>query len=273
MQYKAGIFGIVAMLMARGWAAELSYEDSINALAYGNVALQGDSSDSTTPGEVWLNVTGFAVNKLPYIQHDLGIMSLDNPVPLEIIADLAKTAAGKGKWGDLVFLYNVFSMNAFEEYAKVTSEQMQYGLLVAVTGKNNTKPDISLIDLYASTSSSVYLSDAFNSLKTESKSSKRWTSEFCSSAHRAASSACQSLIQSITGSVTVKTGGPRSICRSGCCISWSANATFQYQNLTNAANYCMSLCATANVSCEVRGVSLQGTILDQCLSNRANGCT
>jgi hypothetical protein len=273
MQYKAGILGIVAMLVARGSAQELSYEDSINALAYGNVALQGNSNEQgSSPGEVWLNVTGFAPDKLPYIQRDVGIWSLDNPVPLEVIAGLAKTAAGMGKWGDLVFLYNVFSMNAFADYAKVSSEQMQYGLLEAVTG-NNTQPDVTLIDLYAGTSSSVYLSAAYNNLKTESKLAKRWTSSFCSSAHKAAASACSALIQSIGGSVTIKTGGPRNICAYGCCISWSANATFQYQNLTNAANYCMSTCATANVSCEVRGVSLQGTVVDQCLSNRPDGCT
>ena len=76
---------------------------------------------------MWLNVTGFAPDKLPYIQHDVGIWSLDNPVPLEVIAGLTKTAAGMGKWGDLVFLYNVFSMNAFAEYAKISSEQMQMG--------------------------------------------------------------------------------------------------------------------------------------------------
>ncbi|KAI9741575.1 MAG: hypothetical protein M1818_004381 [Claussenomyces sp. TS43310] len=267
MRCNTGVLGMAAMTVAQTWAQELDYADSINALAYGNVKLQGNSSS-----EVWLNVTGFAPDKLPYIQDDVGLFTLDNAEPLIVVAGLAKTAASTGKWGDLVFLYNVFVMNGFADYAKVSSEQMQEGLLKAVTGKNETEPDIALVELYASTSSSEYLSEAFDNLKTKSLT-KRWTSEFCSNAHKAATSACKSLIQSISGSVTMKSGGPRSICAKGCCISWSANATFQYQNLTNAANYCISGCATSKVSCEVKGVSLQGTILDQCLSNRATGCT
>lgn len=167
-------------------------------------------------------------------------------------------------------------MNAFADYVKVSSEQMTFGLLQAVVGNSST-PDLDLIDLYINTSSSPYLATAYGDIKknttTTSALEKRWIKEACSSAHQAARSGCQALIQSISGSVTVKAGGPRNICAYGCCISWSSNATFQFQNLTNAANYCMNLCLSTNVSCEVWGVSLQGTIVDQCLSNRADGCT
>ncbi|KAF2113504.1 hypothetical protein BDV96DRAFT_496068, partial [Lophiotrema nucula] len=90
----------------------------------------------------------------------------------------------------------------------------------------------------------------------------------CSKAHKAVTSACKSLISNIS-----KSGGPRSICKLGCCISWSANATFQVRDLWSAADYCVSYCVDSKVSCEVWGVQLQGTAVDQCLSNRADGCT
>ncbi|MCJ1262350.1 hypothetical protein MMC22_002220 [Lobaria immixta] len=288
MQFTTWTLGISAMaaMMAGGWAQQLNYADSLQALSYGNVALQGNSS-----GTVWLNVTGFAADKLPYIQNDLGIMSLDNLEPLGILAGLAETAASKGQYGDLVYLYTAFAMNGHADHVKVSSDQMRQGLLIAVTPPNSNTPDQGLIKLYAGTCSSSYISQAFLGLQSQtlatatsttdastatatsnSSLEKRWTKEKCSNAHKAAKSACRALISKLSGNVTLKTGGPRSICYQGCCVSWSANATFQYQNLTNAANYCVNACGSATVSCEVYGVSLQGTLVDQCLSNRADGC-
>lgn len=281
MQFTAWTLGISAMaaMMAGAWAQELDYANSLQALSYGNVAMQGNSS-----GTVWLNVTGFATDKLPYIQHDMGILSLDNKEPLQILADLAKTAASKGQYGDLVYLYAAFAMNGHGDNIKVSNEKMQQSLLKAVTPPDSNTPDSGLIKLYASTSTSSLIGQAFLDLQgktlapgpsdSNSKSSpeKRWTRETCSNAHQAAKSACRALISKLSGNFIVKSGGPRSICYQGCCVSWSANATFQYQNLTNAANYCVNACGSATVSCEVYGVSLQGTIVDQCLSNRADGC-
>jgi len=51
--------------------------------------------------------------------------------------------------------------------------------------------------------------------------------DVCSKAHQAASYACGQLINLIGAShVTISANVTRSICRSGCCVSWSANATF-----------------------------------------------
>ena len=269
MQFKTLLSSSVLLCAAGfGQAQEMSYEDSIHALAYGNVALQGNSS-----GTVWLNFTGFAPQQLPTIQKDVGLFTYDNAEALDAVTGLAKIAASKGQYGDLVYLYNVFSMNAFADYAHVASEEMQAGLLAAVTLANSTTPDAQLVELYANTSSSPFLREAFQGLPKTSNAKGRWVSEACSSAHKAAKSACYALINNVSGNATWKSGGPRSICRSGCCISWSANATFQIENLTNAANYCVQACSGVTVSCEVRGVSLQGTLVDQCLSNRADGCT
>lgn len=252
------------------YAQELSYEDSIHALSYGNVALQGKSS-----GEIWLNVTGFQPDSLPYIQKDIGLLTLDNLEPLAAIAGLAQEAANKRQWGDLVFLSSAFEMNAFAEYVRASSEEMQEGLLVAVTGDSTTGANTTLIELYADTSSSAYLKEAFLKLHNASAAtqSKRWLKEYCQRGHKAAKSACRDLVENLAGNITVKKGGPRDVCAAGCCISWSANATFEFRNLTNAANYCLSTCGSLKISCELTGVSLGGTIVDQCLSNRAKGCT
>ncbi|KAF5536663.1 hypothetical protein FMEXI_10263 [Fusarium mexicanum] len=252
-------------------AANLNYADSIHALSFGNVKTEGESG-----GVVWLNVTGFATDKLPHIQQDLGVQTLDNLQALKAIAGLASVAAKQAKWGDLVYLYTVFAMNAHAPYANASSSEMQEGLLSAVTKPDKSGVDSELIALYIKTSSSPLLVKAFEALHTTaapSRTHKRWSNITCDSAHRAVASVCRSLVDSIHFNVSVKTNGPRNVCRGGCCISWSANATFQIENLYPAANYCLSFCHTTNISCEIYGVNLQGTIVDQCLSNRADGCT
>ncbi|KAG6207248.1 hypothetical protein E4U35_001141 [Claviceps purpurea] len=265
------VLGSMAVVDSQG--NTLDYTDSIRALSFGNVEMKSSGASS---GEIWFNVTGFAADKLPHVQQDVGIYTMDNLEPLRMVAGLGQAAAQQGKWGDLVYLYNVFSMNGHLDYAKATSSELQDGLLAAVTKSDGSGVDQDLITEYIKTSSSPALAAAYGSLLTISAASQhppRWTRKTCSSAHQAVKSACRSLVESIHFNASVKTGGPRSICQGGCCISWSANATFQIQNLYNAANYCVSTCGTATVSCEVYGVSLQGTIVDQCLSNRATGCT
>ncbi|RKK82197.1 hypothetical protein BFJ71_g15343 [Fusarium oxysporum] len=262
----------ITLAMSRlALAVNLNYADSIHALSFGNVKTEGEAG-----GVVWLNVTGFATDKLPHIQQDLGVHTLDNVQPLKTIAGLASVAAKQAKWGDLVYLYNVFAMNGHAPYAHASSSEMQEGLLSAVTKSDKSGIDSELIALYLKTSSSPLLVKAFESLHTTpvpSHTHKRWDKINCDSAHRAVASVCRSLVDNIHFNVSVKSGGPRNICQGGCCISWSANATFQIENLYPAANYCLSYCHTANISCEIWGVELKGTMVDQCLSNRANGCS
>ncbi|KAJ5490257.1 hypothetical protein LT330_007546 [Penicillium expansum] len=258
----------LAVLATTAQCQQLSYEDSVTALAYGNVATENSSE-----GTVWLNVTGFAADKLPHIQNDLGIHTLDNLETLTTLAGLTQEAAKQGQWGDIVYLYSAFAMNGHGEYLNASSVEMQESLLDAITDQDSGKVDSTLAELYASTSSSKFLAEAFQGLKSKtSPQSKRWVREVCSSAHLAVKNSCRSLLENVRGNATWKSGSPRSICKYGCCISWSANATFQIENLTNAANYCINACGTSNVSCEVYGVKLQGTLVDQCLSNRATGC-
>lgn len=269
MSKGRSIFALaIAALATTAQCQQLSYEDSITALAYGNVATENSSE-----GTVWLNVTGFAVDKLPHIQNDLGIHTLDNLETLNAITGLAQDAAKRGQWGDIVYLHSAFAMNGHGEYLNVSTAEMQESLLDAITDQDSGKVDSQLAELYASTSSSKFLVEAFHSVKSKTNpQSKRWLREVCSSAHLAAKNSCRSLLENVRGNATWKSGSPRSICRKGCCISWSANATFQVQNLTNAANYCINACGTSSVSCEVYGVKLQGTLVDQCLSNRATNC-
>lgn len=298
---------LAGMLLGRtAHSQQLSYNDSIQALAYGNIA----TSSVESSGDVLLNITGFAETELPHIQTEMGIHSLDNARELQVIANLAQSAASKALWGDLVFLYNVFSMNAYPAYANVTSTQMQAGLLEAVRGKGATGsgPDERLIELYASTSSAPGLEAAYRALPAQyntqqqqqqqqsqaatssleaaepasttaavDKRAADWTRNqiVCSAAHVAVGAACIALFGRIQTNASWKSGGPRDICYQGCCISWSANATFQIENLYNDAQRCYNAClnVSGGVSCEAYNVSLQGTIVNQCLSNRPNGCS
>lgn len=273
------MLGAIAALMGMSWAEQSTYLQQLSTLSEGAVDTQG-----ATQGIVWLNVTNFAPDKLPYIQQDLGLYTYDNLDGLKATASLAATAASNLKYGDLVYFFTAFAMNGYGPYIQAFSNEMQQGLLVAVTPPGSTTPDQKLIQLYADTSSIASLREAFLALKTLTLDrptapptslnprGELWTKTACDKAHQAVTSACRTLISSIQFNATWKSGGPRSICKSGCCISWSANATFQIQNLTNAANYCISTCANGKVSCEVWGVNLQGTVVDQCLSNRADGC-
>lgn len=270
MRFISSLFlGLVALSKPVMTTDSLDYSGSISALSYGNVHMQGN-----TPGIVWFNVSNFAIDKLPNIQNDLGVYTLDNIHALKTIAGLAAVAAQEQRWGDIVYLYNAFSMNAHIDYTTANSTEMHHGLLAAVLKADKSGVDLDLIDLYIKTSSSPYLVEAFTSLYTSAIEplTRRWWKQVCSGAHQAAKSACRNLADQIRFNASIKTGGPRSICRGGCCISWSANATFRLQDLYPAANYCISACGSAGVSCEVFGVELQGTYLEQCLSNRADGC-
>jgi len=71
--------------------------------------------------------------KLPYIQQDLGIYTYDKLDGLKITASLAATAASDLKYGDLVYFFTAFVMNGYGPYVHVSSDEMQQGLLVAVT--------------------------------------------------------------------------------------------------------------------------------------------
>jgi hypothetical protein len=156
------------MLLGRtAHSQQLSYKDSIQALAYSNIP----TSSVESIGDVWLNITNFAETEFPHIHTVVGIHSLDNARELQVITNLAQSAASQALWGDLVFLHNVFSMNAYPAYANVTSTQMQAGLLDAVSGKNG--PEQSLIELYASTSSAPGLGVAYRHSLPSTTSSSR----------------------------------------------------------------------------------------------------
>ncbi|RAH63307.1 hypothetical protein BO85DRAFT_444601 [Aspergillus piperis CBS 112811] len=289
---------LAGMLLGRTTQGQqLSYSDSIQALAFGNIA----TSSVESRGDVWLNITGFAGIELPHIETVVGIHSLDNARELNVIANLAQSAASQALWGDVVFLYNVFSMNAYPSNANVTNAQMQAGLLDAVSGDNG--PEESLIELYASTSSASSLGAAYRALTSQNNNQQQSTATIsspvaaeptftptaavdkremdwsrnqivCSAAHVAAGAACIALLGRVRVDGSWKTGGPRNICYKDCCISWSANATFQIENLYNDAQRCYNACltVTGEVSCEAYNGSLQGTLVNQCLSNRPNGC-
>lgn len=275
--WTLGTSAMAVMMIDGVWTRKIDYAGSLQALSYGNVPLQGNST-----GTVWFNVTDFAVDvhKLPYIQTGLGIFSLDNFESLEFLVDLAETAASKSQYGDFIYLYNAFAMNAHVEYVKVSSKAMQEGLLVAVTPPGSNTPDQNLIKLYADTCSSPSIRQTFLGLEITvistspaSPPQKRYTGISCSDQFAAARSACDNLRSLVTGNFLEISGGPRDVCLQGCCISWSGDADFQLDNLHEAADACSGYCTENSFSCVVNGVELQGTIVNQCLSNRPDGCT
>jgi len=155
----------IAALTGASWADQsgLNYIQQLNTFSEGSMDTQG--STEANRGVAWLNVTGYAPDKLPYIQKDLGIYTRDNINGLKAAANLAATAASHAKYGDLVYLFNVFAMNGFGPYAQISSNEMQQGLLAAVTPHGSSTPDQELIELYANTSSISSLREAFLALK------------------------------------------------------------------------------------------------------------
>ncbi|KAL4891911.1 hypothetical protein BDV59DRAFT_203173 [Aspergillus ambiguus] len=272
----------------------LSYKDSLNALVDGKMGVSPERSS----GLVWLNITDAGGRELPYTPKSVGILSVDNADELQAIARLAQEAVSQRQWGDAVYLHNVFSMNAHAEHTSVASPQMQAGLLDAVSNPaSNDGPEQRLVDLYARTSSSTALADAFRALPKQSArrdnlqatgSSRRLTKQVlrntiqCHNDHLAKASDCVALFDQIRGNVTwVSDGNERDTCLYGCCISWNVQAEFQWQDLYFAAKDCYDGCVRNvfmqsgsfdRVSCVADNVNLQGAYIRQCLSNRPDKC-
>ncbi|PGH14834.1 hypothetical protein AJ80_05760 [Polytolypa hystricis UAMH7299] len=232
--------------------------------------LAGSVTATDTKGVVYFTSPAFKADKLPHINLGVGVQSLDNLNALQSIGGLAEKAAKDGKWGDVVYLYNAFLLNGYNDSIALTSEAIQDGLTEAVNG------DSALIDLYRGTSSSTDLANAFENLaKQPTRKVKRWDAITCDNANQANAGHCNTLLAAIQGDSSPKSGGPRNMCYSSCCISWSRDAYFQTQHLYNAAREAMNRCSLNNlVSSKVFGVTLGSTPgINQCLSNRASHCS
>ncbi|KAJ5108871.1 hypothetical protein N7456_005546 [Penicillium angulare] len=248
---------------------EVSYEDSVAALLWGNVA-----SDMWSEGVAWLNVTGFAPAKLPNVQNNVGLLSLDNWEGLNAIVDLAQVAVNQGLWGDFVLLWSAFLLNGWSESLNVSSVQIKEALWKAVADQTSGEVDANLVELYANTSSSESLRKIFADLQSDANREDRdWNKVVCSGSNQAEKSHCASLIDYVQRSPDRVKWGVRAVCWRNCCISWNQNASFEMGLLYNAARACIDTCTRSDhVSCRATEVSLEGTVVNQCLSNRAEGC-
>ncbi|QPH11857.1 hypothetical protein C2857_003782 [Epichloe festucae Fl1] len=142
--------------------AHAAHARAVQALVSdGSLGMQDESA-----AQVWFKASGLAPEHLPRIQEDVSLYTHDRGESLKAIADLGAAAAKAGAWGDVVYLFNVFSMNAHAEHAKVTSPQMRELLLAAVTKADGSGVDPVLIKRYAKTSSSPALAEAFKALGT-----------------------------------------------------------------------------------------------------------
>ncbi|KAG6006386.1 hypothetical protein E4U21_007117 [Claviceps maximensis] len=267
---------------AQAGIPQMDYHGSMKALSYGNIPMDNQPK-VVASGEIHFSIKDYPTEKLPHLKQDVGMYTMDNLETLKVIVQLGQEAGKQGRWGDLVFLHNAFSMNAHLNYAKVVSPEMREGLLKAVTKTDKSGVDVELIELYVQTSTSPALAAAFNDLRTTPVTSELAArgdlsargdlyDESCSFSHRANKRECQALLGNVQLDVSIRTGEPRSICNAGCCISWSVNATFKTSDLFNPASYCYNACGFGSVSCKIFGLDLEGTIVNECLSNRPDGC-
>ncbi|KAH8897499.1 hypothetical protein GQ53DRAFT_818764 [Thozetella sp. PMI_491] len=101
----------------------------------------------------------------------------------------------------------------------------------------------------------------------------------CSEDHRATTSSCNSLIAAIDQSKSSDVPeSPRSICIEGsdrCCVSWSrAVSGLKKGFLVNGARKTLSGCTwESKVSGRSKDTLLASTCVNQCLSDRPNGCS
>lgn len=254
---------------------DLSYEDALRAIANNKV----DNVYDDSHGAVYFNTKDYGLEDHGFpVLDNFGIDTHSTFNYLTSLTKLARQAADKQKYGDVALLLYKFLYAGNAEATKIDpNSDMVIDMINEFGGKSNKRNDNrELLNMLSQSVSTPEVEDLFtlvsNGTPQKDGLDKRWTKEKCLKAHKAVKNACWDLLSRVKIDASTKTGGPRNIEYQGCFISWSANATFQIRNLTNAANLCLQVCAGSYISCEVWGVSLNGTIVNQCLSNRAGGC-
>lgn len=122
MKFPSLTLSALASLIVMSYADQSNYIQQLSTLSQGALDTTRNSS-----GIVWLNVSNFASEKLPYIQQDLGLYTYDNLDGLKTTASLAAIAASNLKYGDLVYFFTAFATNGYGPYIHVASNEMQQG--------------------------------------------------------------------------------------------------------------------------------------------------
>ncbi|KZZ90041.1 hypothetical protein AAP_03991 [Ascosphaera apis ARSEF 7405] len=307
-----------------------NYTFALRELANGTMP----QNASTTPGAMWLNVRGYSPDELPYIQNNLGVHSLDAYDEMRMVAALAIMAAKFQRYGDLVYLYSLFEMNAAFGSSGVDKPAMRDALWKGATGcplngdcgniltsNDGTGSDSGsssyLLDLYASTSTSAMLSRVYEEFKGSNSTSRTPTQRQhgpvddynTTISHAASLMTCSGLLTLLKdGRMSPRYGGPRSVCYSNCCLSWTGNAVFQWADvMPDIQQYCLdeptpgttlretevkpsqagkgaqdksrltvskrSTTTTHQVSCRLQSMIADGEQFNICMGNRAMSCS
>ncbi|KAI5295602.1 hypothetical protein KEM52_000874 [Ascosphaera acerosa] len=239
-----------------------NYTYALNQLVEGTM-LQNASS---TRGAMWLNVRGFEPSAVPFIQQNLGVHSLDAYDELRQVAGLAMMAAQYKLYGDLIYLYSLFGMNAAFGASSVEGAAMKEVLWRAATGCASLQCDgrdavtipTHLLSLYASTSTCPSLSRVYEeftaswanattrlrimrTLDEEPESSSPTTNSTITP-QAASIVTCSGLVTLLKdGRMSPKYGGPRSVCYSSCCIKWTGNGVFHWADiLPTIQTFCLN---------------------------------
>lgn len=259
-------FGAYLALLATVLAYTLSYEDSLKVIAMNQLDPYDDSN-----GTVWFNTTGYGLEAYGFnMLDDYGIYTYSTFNYLTKLVQLAGKAASEGKHGDVVLLFYkfIYAGNPNATAVKSDSDMITDISLLLQSKENKSGLNEDLIHVLTKTSSSNVISDVyFLASNVTSGFEKGWLEEDYAPKRQADSDACRSLKDTVTTDWSWKSGGPRNIEYRGCFVSWSANATFQIEILNDGAN---NISALSNG--EVLGADL-GTFENQCLSNRADGCS
>lgn len=268
-----------------------------NAVDYGdslsiNSILQNDiSPNDNSTGSLDLNYgPAFGVYDLVGFKN-YTLVSLSSYDYLKEMEGMLINALENDLLGDAFLLYHKIIFNGQAATTAPTEDSnMAQEMAILLNYSNSGGSTLRFSDL-ATMSSSNQLSDFYYTLGNNTVLStlsynnvygssvattlrKRNSAPNCSSSHQASKGDCGQLIGELKsdGEMFYAFNGNRSIAWGTCFVSVSGNGSWVSSDLFNAAESCYNFCGTISISCEVYNVNLGGYWMDQCISNRPDGC-
>lgn len=257
------LFFVTSMAKSLVAATPTTYYESVNELVIGNV-------NYTTIANAHIDLEFTHEYAL---LDGIDMVSFDKGPLITDIMTFHDYALEGSQWGDAAILELVIAYNAQPLDYLNNAEIQEYA--AELTGYNAT-----FLNILADSTSNPSIAEFFK--KSASITEKTPGEKFlakrentkCSSSHSPTSSDCSRLSSLLYAYGDLNFGStPRSYCGYGCCVSWSANATFSYSYAASELDFCVRACVNSNYSCEIFGDSVNGTLLDFCVSNRGTGCT
>jgi hypothetical protein len=138
--------------------------------------------------------------------------------------------------------------------------------------------DETLPEIWANSSTDGSLAAFYSDLASKARANTevlvKRSSVTCDGNHAPNSGDCASLSAGLRANFNAQVqSSPRNYCWGGCCLSWSASASFSFSFAAGQVDTCENACVQRGESCELRDVSAGGKNIDICVSNREDGCT